>query len=101
MTTIARGTSVLLLVMCAWGAVQKTRSNSAPDVSLSPDRQASYQKADPAQIKQDAEDLAKLSSTLPGDVERANKGVVSKDLKDKLKRIEKLSKKLRGELRLN
>jgi hypothetical protein len=38
---------------------------------------------------------------VPADVERAASGILSRDLKDKLKRIEKLSKRLRGELALN
>jgi hypothetical protein len=37
-----------------------------------------------------------LSATVPNDIEQLKKGLLSKDVPDKLKRIEKLSKQLRG-----
>ena len=43
-------------------------------------------------------ELAKLAGAIPSAVEHANKGVLSKDLNERLKRVEKLSKKLRREL---
>lgn len=106
MTTTARVASILLLAICMWSAVQKPHRDqtTADNRNVPTERQSSVQtgqKQDPAQIKQDADDLARLASTVPAEVERANKGVVSKDLKDKMKRIEKLSKKLRSELGLN
>ena len=55
-------------------------------------------KIDTAQVKRDADQLAKLAGEIPSSVEQANKGAVSKDLNDQLKRIEKLSKQLRREL---
>ncbi|MGD0900790.1 MAG: hypothetical protein ABR915_23400 [Thermoguttaceae bacterium] len=55
-------------------------------------------KFDAAQLKRDAEELSKLAQAIPPGVEQANKGVISKDLNDRLKRIEKLSKQLRREL---
>lgn len=64
-------------------------------------RQPAVQRVNPAQIKSDADELAKLAATVPSDVARANSGILAKDLKDRLKRIEKLSKKLRGELVLD
>ena len=56
------------------------------------------QPIDMVRVKHDADELAKLASQLPSAVEQAEKGVVSKDLSDRLKRIEKLSKQLRREL---
>ena len=55
-------------------------------------------KIDAAQVKRDAEELAKLAGEIPPGVEQANKGVLPKDLNERLKRIEKLSKQLRREL---
>ena len=55
-------------------------------------------KIDTAQVKRDADQLASLAGEIPSSVEQANKGAVSKDLNDQLKRIEKLSKQLRREL---
>jgi hypothetical protein len=53
---------------------------------------------DRAQVKRDADELAKLAGEIPSAVEQANKGALSKDLSYRLKRIEKLSKQLRREL---
>jgi hypothetical protein len=56
------------------------------------------QKLDPAKLHDEAAELARLAQSLPLDVDQATQGKLAKDLPDKLKRIEKLSKKLRGEL---
>ncbi len=53
---------------------------------------------DPAKLHQDALDLAQLAQSVPTDVDQAVQGKLSKDLAEKLKQIEKLSKRLRGEL---
>jgi hypothetical protein len=53
---------------------------------------------DVVRLQRDAQELAELSASVPGDVSRVNRGLLSKDLVDKLKRVEKLSKQLRGEL---
>jgi hypothetical protein len=53
---------------------------------------------DPVKIKNDAEELAKLAASIPADVDRVALGLLPKDLREKLKRIEKLSKRLRSEL---
>ena len=104
MKTIARVASILVLVISVSGSAvkQSHRDMASDDANAStPERTATVQKASAAQIKQEAEELARLGSTVPADVERVNKGVLQKDLKEKLKRIESLSKKLRGEMGLN
>jgi len=53
---------------------------------------------DQAQLVSEAIELAKLGNEIPSLIAQANKGVLSKDLNGRLKRIEKLSKQLRGEL---
>src|SRR5438105_3799262 len=53
---------------------------------------------DARELKKDADELARLSQSVPVDVEALNRGVVSKDLNEKLRRIEKLSKKLRSQI---
>ena len=55
-------------------------------------------KFDAAQVMHDAEELAALAKEVPPGIDQANKGLISKDLNDRLKRIEKLSKQLRREL---
>ena len=49
-------------------------------------------------LQRDAQELAELSASIPADVKRVNRGLLPKDLVEKLKRVEKLSKHLRSEL---
>jgi hypothetical protein len=49
-------------------------------------------------LQRDAQELAELSASIPTDVKRVNRGLLPKDLVEKLKRVEKLSKHLRSEL---
>jgi hypothetical protein len=51
-----------------------------------------------AQVLQQADELASLAQQVRADTQYATQGLLAKDLKDKLKRIEKLSKQLRQEL---
>lgn len=53
---------------------------------------------DPAKLKSEAEELNKLAASIPADMDRASKGLLANDLIARLKRIEKLSKKLRTEI---
>jgi hypothetical protein len=52
----------------------------------------------PRQLQQDANELAKLAESIPPDVEQADRGILPKDLTERLKKIEKLSRRLRNEL---
>jgi hypothetical protein len=52
----------------------------------------------PAKLKQEADELAKLSAGVPSDLAHVAHGQLPKDLSEKLKRIEKLAKHLRSEL---
>ena len=53
-----------------------------------------------ADILQQADELLSLAQQVRTDTQHATQGLVAKDLKDKLKRIEKLSRRLRDELAL-
>jgi hypothetical protein len=53
---------------------------------------------DAAKLKQEAADLANLSQSIPLGVEQATRGIISKDLSGRLKRIEKLARQLRSEI---
>jgi hypothetical protein len=53
---------------------------------------------DPAKLRAEANELAELAQSVPAYVEQVTQGRLPKDFSDKLKRIEKLSKHLRGEL---
>ena len=50
------------------------------------------------QVKQQAEQLAKLAQSIPPDVDKLTKGQLPQDLAARLKQIEKLSKQLRHEV---
>ena len=56
------------------------------------------QKIDPVKLREEADELAKLADSMPSDIAQILQGKLPKDTADKLKRIEKLSKHLRGEL---
>jgi len=60
--------------------------------------QTPVRKIDLDQIQQEADELSKLAQTIPADVRSTTQGLLSKDLLEKLKRIEKLSKHLRSEV---
>ena len=53
---------------------------------------------DLAQLQREADDLARTAQTIPSDVASVRKGMLPKDVIEKLKQIEKLSKRLRTEL---
>ena len=51
-----------------------------------------------AKVRQEADELAKAAQSVPADIQNIEKGVFPKDVIQKLKQIEKLSKHLRIEL---
>ena len=73
-------------------AVQQGQSSVPPPL---------YQATGPnsQQLQREANELATLAHSIPPAVGEFTKGVHAKDLDEKLKRIEKISKRLRSELR--
>jgi hypothetical protein len=59
---------------------------------------ASSRRVDLAQLQREADDLARTAQTIPSDVASVRKGMLPKDVIEKLKQIEKLSRRLRNEL---
>jgi hypothetical protein len=55
-------------------------------------------RVDPLALQREAKELLDLSQSLQPQIQALNRGLLSKDVLDKLKRIEKLSKQLRGEI---
>lgn len=53
---------------------------------------------DLAKLRQDADELARIAQTIPPDVTSIQRGMLPKDMSEKLKRIEKLSKRLRTQI---
>lgn len=56
------------------------------------------QAQDPVKLRQEADELSRLAQSVPLDIDQVAQGKLPKDVADKLKRIEKLSKHLRGAL---
>ncbi len=54
---------------------------------------------DSTKLKRDAETLAQLAQSIPPQVEQTQKGLLPSDLLDNLKRIEKLARHLRRQLK--
>ena len=53
---------------------------------------------DLAKLKHNADELAAIAQTVPQEINQTTKGMLPKDLSDKLKRIEKLAKELRSQI---
>jgi len=50
---------------------------------------------DPAQLQQEVQELSSLAQDLTQDIDAVNRGLLPKDTVDKLKRVEKLAKRIR------
>ena len=97
--------SSLLFLFLMSATTQTTKSNyPTPPEPLNKEDQASQstpsiaQRIDLARVQKEADDLARTAQTIPADVVSVRKGMLPKDTIQKLKRIEKLSKRLRTEL---
>ena len=96
----------VMLALSATPAIPQTNAHHYPDaagVSGSPAHgqiiaDTPSRRLDLAQLQRDADDLARTAQTIPTDVASVRKGMLPKDVIDKLKQIEKLSKRLRTEL---
>lgn len=69
-----------------------------PDGPTSPEPKFSAHRLDTFTMEREAKEMAALASSIPGDIEQLKKGLLPSDAVDKLKRIEKLSKQLRGQI---
>ncbi len=65
---------------------------------VAPDDPRLQHRVDPVKLQRDADDLARTAQTIPVDVANIRRGTLPKDTIQKLKEIEKLSKRLRSEL---
>lgn len=99
---------VLLLCIVSSGAQMKDvyvpgippppKSMDADRRETIPDQPKLQRRIDPAKLQRDADDLARTAQTIPLDVADIRRGTLPKGTIQKLKEIEKLSKRLRGEL---
>ena len=101
----------LLLLLCAHNSIAQSRPAYSAHTGKpeSPERlgyenpisfptEARSAKLDSKKLKADADTLAQLAQSVPSDIDKTADGVLPKNLPDKLKQIEKLAKRLRGEL---
>lgn len=97
----ARNIPVASLIFPALQTHMPTRHGDVPHlqpVEGMPSNAQTKIKADPAQLQREAHQLLDLSQSLQADIESVNQGLHPKDTIEKLKRIQKLAKHLRGEI---
>jgi hypothetical protein len=100
----------VLLLVAAIGMAQEPRPSAVPPGSVQagqaeekaerdlPPPVPAKRHIDLAKLQQEADELSKLAQTIPPDVVDIRRGMLPQDVIQKLKRIEKLSKQLRGQL---
>ena len=69
-----------------------------PETKTGQNVAATQKRIDLKQVQREADVLARTAQTIPSDVANVSKGMLPKDVIEKLKQIEKLSKHLRSEL---
>jgi hypothetical protein len=95
--------AILLLTACAWGQMHRypvppTPADSEQSQTAPKPRSPKTPSRNPVELERTGRELADLASTIPDDVQQVNKGLLPKEMSEKLKRIEKLAKELRGEI---
>jgi hypothetical protein len=100
-----KGRALLLCMLVGLGssASQVRESIGKQEVEkhqmvLEPPPSPQAQKLDPAKLREEADELAKLAQLVPQDMGQISQGKMPKDAINRLKRIEKISKQLRSEL---
>jgi hypothetical protein len=97
----ARNMPAAALIFPALQTHMPTRHGDVPHlhpVEGMPSNAQTKSKVDPAQLQREAHELLDLSQSLQADIESVNQGLHPKDTIEKLKRIQKLAKHLRGEI---
>lgn len=99
--------SLLILVLLAYPGLPQTPVPRGVRQGEQADAQAQQNippplpqapSVDTAKLQRDADELATLAATIPPAINKTIHGVLPNDLLERLKRIEKLSKRLRSEL---
>ena len=97
---------ILLLTVPAWaqhprseqnGIHQGEQADAQAQQNIPPPLQQT-RSVDSAKLKRDADELASLAASVPSAVAQTTQGVLPNDLLEKLKKIERLSKRLRSEI---
>ena len=98
------GSFLLAIVLVSGSSGQRRRGYpKPPGPPVARDEPTSDTKSshrlDTFAMEREARELSALASSIPGDVEQLKRGLLPSDAVDKLKRIEELSKQLRGQIR--
>jgi hypothetical protein len=98
---------MLMLLFCLPVATAQGRPATAGQIELrkyeathqiEPPPQAAPPSLNYAQVQREADELSSLAQSIPLALQSVNRGTLPKDLLEKLRKIEKLSKHLRSEL---
>jgi len=95
---------LLCLLFCLGSSASQVRESAGKQevekhqMVLEPPPPLQTQKLDPAKLREEADELAKLAQLVPQDMGQITQGKMPKDAINRLKRIEKISKQLRTEL---
>jgi hypothetical protein len=93
---------VLVLLVTGFAQQPMARPNNRMwadrEIRPEPPRESDLRAARLQSIRHDTEELSALNLTLQAQLQQLQKGVLSKDLADNLKKTEKLAKKLRQDL---
>jgi len=107
MRSLSLGMSLFaLLIICAVNSGAQGKKFPTPPQPSDPtinnqraDHTLPRQQVDFLELQRESRELSDLAHTVPADVESVSHGLLPKDLTEKLKRIEKLAKDLRGKVR--
>lgn len=101
---------VVILLVCVLSSGAQMKDVYTPGVppppapmdpdhgKTAPDEPKLQRRIDPIKLQQEADDLARTAQTIQSDIASIRRGTLPKDTIQKLKEIEKLSKRLRSEL---
>lgn len=81
------------------GLQQAEQAETQTEQNLPPSQTARQRRIDVTQLQNDADNLARIAQTIPADISSIREGQLPKDILEKLKEIEKLSKHLRSEIK--
>ena len=95
---------LIIIALAGVSRGQHRRGYPTPPTAAAPDNppatpQNRPPRADSVDMEREAKEMAALANSIPGDVEQMKKGLLPSAAFDKLKRIEKLSKQLRSQMR--
>ena len=105
-TVKTTGFTLFVVLLATIGTAQNTKpvppimlhTHELEDLNVHVSRPPIRRPVNPVALQNQAHQLSDLAASMPQSVENANKGVLEKDLIERLKRIEKLAKQLRGQL---